>query len=776
MFVAGLLASVTAVWTLSRAGSEVEQQRRHFEYLQREVTAARQDKDARARERGQLLRLQAQARAAAGAEREGFEAQATALASQLSWGDRATVRAAVLSTSLVTLRNAAVPAPSPARDAATAASTGCVSCHLNIGERGFDNYPSPFRTHPNIDTYLDAQSPHPANRVECRQCHEGNGKAETFAGAGHSRMDTVANAGVRRAWVSASAEGAMLPLARTEASCVSCHQGEWYLPGANALNAAYVAYDRGGCYACHSFPGYERGRKRGPDLRRIGAKVSGDWMRRWLRSPKSVKPATWMPEFWQPSDFEANGQGGVEVEAVVSFLLASSEAYKPAEHQASGDAERGKSLVESVGCLGCHIAETAPRPDASLRRTFGPPLQGLRGKVSQEWLHDWVSAPDRFSPNTKMPSLRLSADEAADVAAYLVTLEGPAAPSAQLASSFDDAAFRAVAQTHAQAVIDVTGRLVASPEALSGEALRVETGRRVVAALGCYQCHSIPGFEFQQPTQYAFRRGVPVSDEEFATGIHVASTRQPTASTDARERAVWRRAPHFSLQPDEVSALALAVTAFPRGRALSGASLDRSAGRTLVHGRNCVGCHVIEGVGGDFLKLVSEPSLGPPLLTPEGARVQPAWLRAFVREPRTIRPWLAVRMPHFGLSEDELTQVGTYFRAIAPPNPNPTAAPAGVTPEVGKELFDLLKCQQCHVLGSVPGDQPTANLAPDLRLAHERLQPEWIQSWLRNPNAILPGTRMPSFWPDYPKSFYEPLDKDGEAQVRAVRDHVLTLR
>ena len=50
-----------------------------------------------------------------------------------------------------------------------------------------------------------------------------------------------------------------------------------------------------------------------------------------------------------------------------------------------------------------------------------------------------------------------------------------------------------------------------------------------------------------------------------------------------------------------------------------------------------------------------------------------------------------------------------------------------------------------------------------------------IASFLRNPGAILPGTRMPSFWPDYPASFYDPLGKDGAKQVRAIRDHLLTL-
>jgi mono/diheme cytochrome c family protein len=77
----------------------------------------------------------------------------------------------------------------------------------------------------------------------------------------------------------------------------------------------------------------------------------------------------------------------------------------------------------------------------------------------------------------------------------------------------------------------------------------------------------------------------------------------------------------------------------------------RVSGRTLVHRQNCVGCHIIEGDGGDMVKLVAEPSLGPPMLTPEGARVQPDWLYAFLRGPIPIRPWLSVRMPTFGFDD-----------------------------------------------------------------------------------------------------------------------------
>ena len=239
-------------------------------------------------------------------------------------------------------------------------------------------------------------------------------------------------------------------------------------------------------------------------------------------------------------------------------------------------------------------------------------------------------------------------------------------------------------------------------------------------------------------------------------------------------------APDYALGENEGARLALALTVIAGPASAGSAAVTgrdnrlRASGRNLIQQRNCVGCHSVEGVGGDLVGLMPEPALGPPLLTPEGARVQPDWLRRFLDEPRTIRPWLSVRMPTFGLYASDIERAGDYLRLIAPENP----ALEPSTPETtaaGEALFVLLKCQQCHVLNNVPSDQPTENLAPDLRLAAERLQPAWIQAWLRNPTAILPGTRMPSFWPQFPQSYYEPLGRDGAAQIRAIRDHLLTL-
>jgi cytochrome c2 len=137
-------------------------------------------------------------------------------------------------------------------------------------------------------------------------------------------------------------------------------------------------------------------------------------------------------------------------------------------------------------------------------------------------------------------------------------------------------------------------------------------------------------------------------------------------------------------------------------------------------------------------------------------------------------------MPTFGLDDQNLNGVIRYFGAVSntllPFQTHRTVTASSGGASVGRELFDLLKCQQCHVLGVIPKDQPTANLAPDLRMTPERLRPEWILEWLKRPSDILPGTRMPAFWPDHPKSFYSQLGGSAEAQIIAIRDHLMTLR
>jgi hypothetical protein len=56
----------------------------------------------------------------------------------------------------------------------------------------------------------------------------------------------------------------------------------------------------------------------------------------------------------------------------------------------------------------------------------------------------------------------------------------------------------------------------------------------------------------------------------------------------------------------------------------------------------------------------------------------------------------------------------------------------------------MLQCARCHPSGEVKA--ASADLAPSLLLAHDRLRYDWVPEWIKDPQAWVPGTRMPNFF------------------------------
>jgi mono/diheme cytochrome c family protein len=678
----------------------------------------------------------------------------------------------------------------------------CTTCHLAIDRKGYEKYPQPFTTHPNLSVYLGSDSPHPLNRIGCTVCHEGMGQSVTFRDAAHTPRDEKQE----HAWAEEHGwiephywDYPMLPAGLTEASCAKCHREEAMVPNGPNITLAYATYERAGCYACHKTRGFEGLRKPGPNLTRIKAKLTPEWVKNWIREPRAIKPATWMPQVWYNSNSDSPQdapRNEAEINATVAYLFANSEEFTPAAASApQGNPATGKQVVESVGCLGCHVVEEKDRSAAGPRRTFGQPLQAIGSKTSPAWIYDWVRDPRHYSPETYMPDLRLTDAQAADVTAYLVSLRGGSGTAAKAAA--DQKVVDAVLFDYLKAVMP-TADARAKLAAMNAEQKQLELGSRAIGRYGCFSCHEIKGFEKAQAI------GVELSEEasKLVTRLDFAFVDIPHTKLawfnqklhDPRSFDQGRvltpneklRMPNFHLSDRERQLLVTAIMSFQRQiqppAALPSPGARREflrAGRNLTQRRNCVACHEIEGNGGDYRRLVTDPTLAPPLLTPEGAKVQADWLYAFLRGPITIRPWLDVRMPTFHLGDPQLNDAIAYFQAIPnqiQPFRTHDVVTASNATAGGRELFDLLRCQQCHVLGAIPKDQPTANLAPDLRMAVDRLNPEWIVEWLKNPARIQPGTRMPAFWPNYPKSDFPQLGNNADAQIQAIRDHLLTMR
>jgi cytochrome c len=91
-----------------------------------------------------------------------------------------------------------------------------------------------------------------------------------------------------------------------------------------------------------------------------------------------------------------------------------------------GSPEQGRQLIFAYGCGMCHIIPGIP----GARYHVGPPLEGIavRSYVAgvlvnlPENLIEFVMDPPAFNPNTAMPNLGVTHDQARHIAAYLYTL------------------------------------------------------------------------------------------------------------------------------------------------------------------------------------------------------------------------------------------------------------------------------------------------------------------------------------------------------------------
>jgi mono/diheme cytochrome c family protein len=626
----------------------------------------------------------------------------------------------------------------------------CVSCHSGIDKPGFEDQPNPFKTHPDRELLL---AKHPPDKFGCTPCHDGQGASVNSVKQAHGNVPF---------W-----EQPLLTGEKIQARCGKCHADVASVQHADRIATGRALFEQLGCHGCHLVEGLEDLAKVGPYLRRIAAKADRSWLLRWVTNPHQFRPNTKMPNFLFTSE-----QGT----AVGAYLLQTStkesEEWLAAHPEPTGvdagDAAlvaRGRQVTERVGCRGCHGFAAGERgPVLGHDKDIAPNLANVAEKTSGRWIYHWLTNPRHFSPVSRMPSLRLSDDETRAVTSYLLTLgTKKAEPAERLAA---------------------LGR----PET-------VQDGEKLVRKYGCAGCHDIPGMENES------RIGVELStfgsktlDELFfgerydipRTWEDWAYNKIKTPRTYATER-IEQLMPQFDLGDEDINALRIylasrsehVVPVKYRYKANDLVQKRIVEGQRLVAKYNCTGCHVIEGQGG-FIRTYYEDnlSLAPPVLQGEGAKVQSDWLFGFLKAPVPIRPWLQIRMPTFNLSDEDANTLVDYFTALVRQEIPFVYVDAGAIPaehvEAAKQLMsaDYFNCFSCHVQGEKKPEGPPEGWAPNLAMAKQRLNPGWIVEWLRDPQKVQPGTRMPSFYPGGPEDV---LGGDDERQIRAIRDYLMVL-
>jgi mono/diheme cytochrome c family protein len=124
----------------------------------------------------------------------------------------------------------------------------------------------------------------------------------------------------------------------------------------------------------------------------------------------------------------------------------------------------------------------------------------------------------------------------------------------------------------------------------------------------------------------------------------------------------------------------------------------------------------------------------------------------YIMEPKPVRPWLKLRMPTFGFTQDEGRQVVEGFAAVAGVNnPHTYVAAASIDQEHydrGFRRFRFYKCLQCHpssIDQGLPEGLDPDDLSINLMLSKTRLRPEWIADFMARPKQIAgTQTRMPT--------------------------------
>ena len=538
-------------------------------------------------------------------------------------------------------------------------------------------------------------------------------------------------------------------------------------------------------------------KKVGPDLKEVRMKIHKEWIPYWLKHTHEFRPTTKMPQFRLQDD---------EIQAIAAYAWQTAITSPELPKQAPGNAGHGKELFESRGCMACHSMGEGPN---LVGGDFAANLSRVGEKDNYDYLVRWILNPrtrtrpyspyekkdlgpedyakhnlpfvfdldHSRSPNdghelivqqmTVMPSLRLTVEEARDIASYLITQKHPDA-SYEPAPFMDDPKLK-------------------------------EHGKELIQHYGCAGCHEISGLEDEGRigTELTNEGSKPIERLDFALytedaklGVLPDGKKSPRGPWYDPKGFVENKLTDPAIyddgkyKPDPMDRLRMpkpnvakadidALTTFLLGSTDPSLPPDymyrpadqRAAvqkGWWIVTKYNCIGCHQI-GIGQRSVLMDLPQYQGenkqnlPPVLTSEGARVSPDWLKDFLANPALsttdvnrngVRSYLQVRMPTFFLSDDEIRTLVLFFEAMSsqaqPYIPQKLEPITTAEKEMARQLFTstAAPCLKCHATGDAAHDKNA--IAPNFLFAKERLRPAWTERWLVNPALIAPGTAMPS--------------------------------
>lgn len=608
----------------------------------------------------------------------------------------------------------------------------CTTCHQGITQSSLagPSVPEPFRAHPPI--------PHHVRDWGCVVCHRGQGPATEVAEAHETTL----------AW-----EQPILPNRFIQGACGVCHRSD--LAETPQLNRGRQLLEWFNCAGCHRLQGIERPEMLGPDLSRIGTKVSREWIYKWLKEPRTITDSN--------GNVTVNGYENEEEPRMPQFRLSEAElralsgylstlrsqpvaAYQLDPRVVASLSKRpdlvdqGEIRFRQMFCSTCHsLAVTRAGETKLIGGDIGPELTKVGSKVNPDWLVAWLRDPQAYLPHSKMPRYGWTDQDLYEVTRYITTK-----------------------LTDPDLLSDVPKLGPPTPE-------EIDSGRRLFLEKGCASCHFIRGVAPQKdfgPDLTALG-GKNVSQLEFGQSKiprNLVSYIQAKVTNPGSVNPAARM-PQYQLTPADLDAITTALLSMTGPPSSSGmeklvvsrkeAEFHPAGAFGQVYERyQCSVCHKFNGYGGTLA----------PDLSYEGNRAQRPWLISFLKSPQTLRPTLVLRMPQFNMSDQDAAILADYIGMVfESPSVNLAAADqkqfTAQMAALGKQLYEVkYQCRSCHTIGASGG-----YVGPNLSNAGSWLTPAWIEAWLRNPQALVPGA-------------IEPRYKFTEPEIRALTAYLLTLR
>lgn len=162
-------------------------------------------------------------------------------------------------------------------------------------------------------------------------------------------------------------------------------------------------------------------------------------------------------------------------------------------------------------------------------------------------------------------------------------------------------------------------------------------------------------------------------------------------------------------------------------------------GQVLIEELNCAACHKSDA--GFAASSKKAPRLGD-----IGSRVNPSYIKTFIKDPHGTKPGTTMPDVLAGVNENEKDEVAesiTHFLMSLKPANFAPKVPDLLAAKQGGHLFHTRGCVACHSPRDAEGNETLADKSASLGDLTEKYSHQSLVNFLNNPHAVRPSGRMP---------------------------------